>query len=711
MKEMRSFGTKNFGGGGQKVKLSVPILFIVLCEGEKIENKIKYFMKNETSTGVVQLFTDIGESLIPCLADSREAFYKRFTEEKEDIEKKLEGELFSIINSFKSESFESDSVQIVFVFDAAAPCSCTLKDLSESVRNIALSAFRYATTDFYCIYDESLLPGEEGKIRDANKFLTFTELDEMLPKLSEKGMDKTCYLISNRDSEGKLFEFDLDEYLYCICRYNILRLGVSRENDNRFLGTEFREDIFKINCREKNPEGKFFSLGILSLKKDERLIRNVIVNRLLDGVLSKSDRIDIKSEINTLTLFNTSFVTAEEKVENFLDKINEEPDPAMFYYFCRNPIDLNTDIKTNGECVKKIYGKAIERFVDANINFDTELEGIKEDFKKELMGKLSSLANIPNVSVNDIVAFLSENSDSVKNTCANMIEGFSKEVSDKKLAFERFKARSADDGDINEKAPNGESMFIFTLASKYCGQYIDIKKSEIKARLYIEFKKIAESVADKYLRSLEIIRKLKKEYEAFIENRTASLKLRPDDIIRKGVVPFYSEVTDRMQEKNTSRFTKYFSDVNSALLGVELNVKDLENMINTRTKEIVEFIYENEPILSMDFSDECRLRLSGSAEGVNSMIKEEILSNRGYYSYISNFTVNEYETIGILGGKDDPAPRYLLGNDGLRTDKHAFIDESIGNDMSIIYIKGSHALSNIVSFERWKEAAEAYSNV
>ncbi len=691
--------------------LSMPVLYVILGSAEKIGKKIKKYMYNDSCVDVVGLFSDGEEYVCREIPGDREEFLSAFDLQREDIEKKLEEELFSVINSFKKTAFERDAVQISYIFNACENEAAALEFTSKITQKTFASAFRDVYEDFFCLYDESLYPGDEGKRNDINKYLTFTELEKIVPPLEKKDMTKTCYILGNCDSKGRLSEFDFDTYLKCICSFTALKTGVSRENDNRFLGNEFREDIFKINCREKYPEGRFFSLGMLSIEKDDELIRNIILDRLTEKVLTVNERLDTENEVKTLTRFTTAVITAEEAVEECVDKRGEDIAPEMFFTFVRNHIDVSAGLGSNADTIKRIYGRAIDKFVDANAESTIDIEAVSLDFKKELNEKLVSFSSRTGYSVNDAIAFLTEDVNSLKNICLEKIETSSKEVAERKAAFERFKARKTDDGNIDQKAATGESMLIFTVAASYCEQYLAIKKSEVVNKIFKAFLDVINETADKYVRSYELVKELKKEYSAVVAKKTASLKLRPDDIVKKNAVKFYTDLTDDAAVQFKSGFLKYFSDVNSALFGVDLGVKELKEMINERTNAAADFLYENCPVLKADFSEECRQRLSGSAESVNSMIKEEILADRGYFSNTNNFTGNEFETIGILGNNLDPTPRYLLGKEGIVGDKHAFLDEAIDNDMTVIYIKGTQKTENIASYERWKTLSGGEENV
>lgn len=716
-KKMNDFlsSAGGFNTNSANIKLSKAMLFVLVGDFDYADanNVIKKYITEDNSAQVLCFFSDSEESIykidnIEHSLKGRKNFLDAIKTDEEAVKAKIEKAIVDIINDcFNKTEFKiRDELQVNYIFRAEDIYACAVELLSSLIKDICKvkADFKLINEDFYCLVDEKLVANND--YRDAFKYLTFQELENNIIS-NAKDYQKNCYCMSNKIG-GILKEITFEDYLKYISKLCVLKHGERNVKTHNLANYFFNEAGFKNECFNKNERGKFYTLGFFNLEKDNNFIQATIMKWLMDKIAGKqNNNVNIENEVDSLKVLDIE-TELNKLIGNAVTIVDGEVESDILFGLCKKGnADLGTLPGTNGDVVNQIFGKEIDKFIDDNIVevfYGRYLNKLVNGFEKNLEEKLKSYIDSANYSISNIIAFLCNSENGVKAVCKKAESENDNKLSSSASSLELWKNGSTDNGNIDVGSIDGESEMIYSVASRYMIRYLEKRRSELVSKILKQYLEVIDKYIAKYEKINAMINKFVGIFNRCMDNCTNALKYNENDVTKKGVKDYYTNVMEEASKNYSDKFRELYASMNSLICDSTLSQDEFETEFSEKMDAFMNDLYGKITIFSKSFSEECEQRLKG--ENINKMIEAEI-KNHSDNLYSMNINIdqnNEYCIIGMIANESDSVVNYLL-TDGLQIyNKCAYFDVS-KKDFDVIYIKGSFNTENIGRFKNaWKPA-------
>ena len=326
------------------------------------------------------------------------------------------------------------------------------------------------------------------------------------------------------------------------------------------------------------------------------------------------------------------------------------------------------------------------------------------EFERELCGQINDyFVRSPQRSAADIAYYLRDSDNSLRKACAEALAAAAEEKDDKLRAFDYWKSRTVDSGNLTERSIAGESEMIYYIAGKYFLYFLEAEKPDIKRKFYEKCLEITDKYIAKYAEIDNAISDTDKKYKDFIRSRADA-----DDISRRGVNDFYSEGMENADKRFALEMSSFRIKVNDEVCAAEN--RTLSQFMDKFTQlfdNMLKLLYDNIEVLQASFADECAQRLKG--QNINRLVEDEIRRKEPgiYMVNRTHIPAREYKMMGILSYRDDSITRYLLTRGLKDISKCVCYRSGSGDDFDIVFVRGSFGMDDITSCtDRWKKDYE-----
>lgn len=711
--------TGGYGGNSANIRLSEAMLFVLIGEFDKNETDslIKKYIADDDSVRTLYIFSDCEGSIVKGKKHSwslpeRERYLEEVKADSTRIREDIRNVLYPVINQFRSISFSKPGdLQVNYIFHAEDISSCTLGLVSDMIKEICAPSYGGLYEDFFCLVNDQLISGDEGQVKDAYKYLTFRELeDRLIPDMGPFGGEvlyKNCYCLSNNVG-GVLRDIKDADHLKRICKLCVFKHGEMKVENSGMQGYFFNESSFKEECANKNPKGKFFTLGYFSLEKDSTLIQATLMKWIMDHIAgASSGNMRIGDEINTMRSLDVD-TKLQEKISGVI-KINDgEVQSNILFALSKKQRKGATLPDKNGELVDNLFGGSIEEFIKINLLNTLREKAVDElsaAFSSELERKLQNFIQNPLYSISDIISFLTDREEGLSVVCDRISAKNRQEKAAAITSFEAFRNKNCDTGNSDMVSVDGESAMVYSVAGRYILSYIAREKHAIAELILDEYEKIINTSKGKYESIGNTIQEFVNIFDNCVRNCNEALQKNPNDITKKRVKDYYKEVISDASNQYSAKFSDLYTDMNDLICDINLSDKEFKDRFRERIDSFMEFLYNTIPVLSENFFGECEKRLEG--EDIGKLVENEIIGHRdNLYTMSFNGDANkEYSVIGMIGSEEDSTINYLLTSGLSGQNKSAYFDNNQKNDFDVIYIRGSFRAEDIVSYRKHWEPA------